>query len=103
MADRLFSAAADPRPYLDGRAVGLVVTAYGWQATGATLGAMRSIVHALRGWPTPLGVTLNTGSAPLFAPDGTCAEPRVQEQLSTMARQVVSFARTRPVIAPASG
>lgn len=89
--DLLQDTANDPRPYLDGRAVGLVVTAYGWQATGATLGSMRSIVHALRGWPTPLGVTLNTGAGGLFAADGACADPRVLEQLTTMARQVVGF------------
>jgi FMN reductase len=95
--DLIQDTARDPRPYLDGLAVGLVVTAYGWQATGATLGSLRSIVHALRGWPTPLGVTLNTSSPAPFSSDGTCAEPRVAEQLSTMARQVASFARqTRP-------
>lgn len=91
--DLMQDTAADARPYLDERAVGLVVTAYGWQATGATLGSLRSIVHALRGWPTPFGVTLNTGSGSLFAPDGACAEARVQEQLSTMALQVVGFVR----------
>src|SRR4051812_9310979 len=51
---------ADRRPYLDGRAVGCVVCAAGWQATTTTLVAMRSTVHALRGWPTPLGVTINS-------------------------------------------
>ncbi|MBS0411461.1 MAG: NAD(P)H-dependent oxidoreductase, partial [Proteobacteria bacterium] len=35
--DLLQDTAGDARPYLDGRAVGLLVTAYGWQATGATL------------------------------------------------------------------
>ena len=52
--------AKDARPYLDGRAVGCIACAYGWQATDSTLIAMRSIVHALRGWPTPLGVAANT-------------------------------------------
>lgn len=89
--DLLQDTADDARPYLDGRAVGLIVTAFGWQATGATLGSLRSIVHALRGWPTPLGVTLNTGAGGLFAPDGACTDLRVQEQLSVMARQVVGF------------
>jgi FMN reductase len=55
----------DSRPYLDGRAVGCIVTSAGAQAGGATLAALRSIVHALRGWPTPLGVTLNTSERPL--------------------------------------
>src|SRR5262249_37397071 len=41
----------DPRPYLDGRAVGCISCAYGWQATMTTLVSLRSVVHALRGWP----------------------------------------------------
>ena len=49
-----------PRPYLDGRAVGLIVAAAGWQATGTTVTALRSTVHALRGWPTPFAATVNT-------------------------------------------
>src|SRR5215210_4500152 len=57
------------RPYLDGRAVGCIACAGGWQAAAATLAGLRSIVHALRGWPTPLGVALNT-SEPVFGPDG---------------------------------
>ena len=40
----------DPRVYLDGRAVGCIACAYGWQATGSTMSTLRSIVHALRGW-----------------------------------------------------
>ena len=39
----------DPEPYLDGRAVGLIVCGHGWQSTGVVLSAFRSIVHALRG------------------------------------------------------
>lgn len=50
----------DSRPYLSGRCVGCIVTAHGWQAGGVVLTSLRSIVHALRGWPTPLGVTLNS-------------------------------------------
>src|SRR5690554_2280612 len=50
----------DPLPYFEGRAVGLIACAYGWQSTGTTLVAMRSIVHALRGWPTPLAVAINS-------------------------------------------
>lgn len=49
----------DPRIYFDGLPVGLIATAYGWQATGSTLAALRSVVHALRGWPTPLGAGIN--------------------------------------------
>lgn len=80
-----------PRPYLDGRAVGCIVTAYGWQGAGTTLTSVRTIVHALRGWPTPLGVTLNT-AIPLFDSAGLCMDPRTQTQFEMLAAQVVSFA-----------
>lgn len=80
------------RPYLDGRAVGCIVTAYGWQGAGTTLTSVRTIVHALRGWPTPLGVTLNT-AIPLFDDQGRCTDERVQTQFEMLAAQVVEFAR----------
>ncbi|WP_116810759.1 NADPH-dependent FMN reductase [Steroidobacter cummioxidans] len=81
----------EPRPYLDGRAVGCIVTAYGWQGAGTTLTSVRTIVHALRGWPTPLGVTLNT-AMPLFDAAGVCMDERIQTQFEMLAQQVVSFA-----------
>lgn len=82
---------ADGRPYLDGRAVGCISCAYGWQATGSVLAALRSIVHALRGWPTPLGIGVNTLN-PLFDPAGACTDEALSGQLAIMASQVVSFA-----------
>lgn len=82
----------EARPYLDGRAVGCIVTAYGWQGAGTTLTSVRTIVHALRGWPTPLGVTLNT-ALPLFDDQGRCTDERVQTQFEMLAAQVVEFAR----------
>jgi FMN reductase len=85
---------ADAAPYFDGRAVGCIVCAYGWQATGTTLTALRSIVHALRGWPTPIGVGINT-TAKVFDSAGACLEESVARQLGMMATQVVEFARMR--------
>jgi FMN reductase len=81
----------DERSYLDGRAVGCIVTAAGWQTCGSTLAALRSIVHALRGWPTPLGATLNT-TEPIFDASGACIDPKALAQLATVAQQVVGFA-----------
>jgi FMN reductase len=80
----------DERPYLDGRAVGVIVCAAGWQATTTTLVSLRSMVHALRGWPTPLGVAINSLDLP-FTVDGT-VEERVRLQLELLGRQVVQFA-----------
>jgi len=92
--DLLEDLATDERPYLDSRAVGCVVTGAGSQAGGVTLGALRGMVHALRGWPTPLGVALNTSTA-VFGVTGGCSDPRVADQLQTLARQVVEFALGR--------
>ena len=58
--DYLEELRGDQRPYLDGRAVGLIAVARGWQASVSTLGTLRQVVHALRGWPTPLGLAINS-------------------------------------------
>jgi FMN reductase len=81
----------DERPYLDGRAVGCIVTARGWQACTTTLQSLRAIVHALRGWPTPLGATLNT-AAGIFDDDGLCTDPAAALQVEVVAHQVARFA-----------
>jgi FMN reductase len=83
----------DARPYLQDRPVGLVATGAGWQGAVVTLTALRGIVHALRGWPTPLGVPINT-IEPVFDKDGACIAPKIADQLNMMAAQVVEFART---------
>jgi FMN reductase len=78
--------------YLDGRAVGCIVTAAGWQACVSTLMALRSIVHALRGWPTPLGAALNTSDG-IFDAAGVCTDAKVLNQLTLVGKQVVEFAQ----------
>jgi FMN reductase len=83
----------DPRPYLDGRAVGCIGCAYGGQATATTLTSLRNIVHALRGWPTPLGVTVSSTSA--VARDGSVTDEKTCERLHFLGRQVVEFAQAR--------
>ncbi|MCI4337643.1 MAG: NAD(P)H-dependent oxidoreductase, partial [Thermoplasmata archaeon] len=77
-------------PYLEGRAVGIIVCASGWQATSTTLASIRSVVHALRGWPTPLGVAVNSGAVE-YDEDGLPVGP-VRDQLRIMVDQVVGFA-----------
>ncbi|PXW28654.1 NADPH-dependent FMN reductase [Paraburkholderia caballeronis] len=81
----------DERTYLSGRAVGCIACAGGVQAGASTLATLRSIVHALRGWPTPLGVMLNT-SMPLFDADGACVDASSAGQLGILAKEVVMFA-----------
>lgn len=82
----------DVRPYFDGRAVGVIVAADGWQASGTTLAAVRGIIHAMRGWPTPLGAALNSTGG-LFDDSGDFRDRRDAWQVETVAQQVVQFAR----------
>jgi FMN reductase len=82
----------DKRPYLEGRAVGCIVTASGWQTGGTTLSALRSIIHALRGWPTPLGAALNAAEV-LFDAEGNCSDAKSASQMQIMVRQILEFAR----------
>jgi FMN reductase len=84
--DYLEDLARDERPYLEGRAVGLIATAYGDQATMSTLHTLRSVVHALRGWPTPMGATLRVHQG-LFSPGGHCLEDRARMQLELVGQQ----------------
>lgn len=96
----------DPRPYLDGRAVGCVVTSAGCQAGGVTLSALRAIVHALRGWPTPLGVTVNSAEPPPAAGNGqphVDAVARCAPRLQTVGHQVIEFAHVFGALLPAAG
>ena len=92
---------ADARPYFDGRAVGCIATGAGWQGANTTLAALRGVVHALRGWPTPIGVAINS-AMPVFDPDGTCLNPEIRSHLELMAAQVVRFARWSATDRPAA-
>lgn len=84
----------DARPYFHGRAVGCIAVAYGWQAALTTLSTLRTVAHALRGWPTPLGAALNA-SQPLFDAEGRVVDEQARFQLETVGRQVVEFAQMR--------
>lgn len=84
----------DERVYLEGRAVGCIVCAEGSQAMGSTLASLRAIVHALRGWPTPFGATLNTTGRP-FGNAGQPADAAAVQACETVAGQVVGFALMR--------
>jgi FMN reductase len=88
--DHLESLRDDARPYLSGRAVGTIVTAAGWQACGTTLVSLRSTIHALRGWPTPYGVTVNSADQ-VFAEGGVLLEP-IAAALRLVTDQVLEFA-----------
>lgn len=91
--------AEDSRPYFDGLPVGLIAAGSGWQGANTTVAALRSIVHALRGWPTPLAVALNSRQ-PLFDAEGQLVATQVDEQIRAMAGQIMQFLeRARPPVA----
>ncbi len=88
----------DPRVYLDNTPWGCISCAYGWQAAVGTLTQLRGIGHALRAWPTPLGVAINSAD-PVWEPSGELADTDqgkvVANQLELLASQVLAFAQTR--------
>lgn len=84
----------DAAPYFQGKPVGIIITADGWQAAGTSLMAVRAIIHAMRGWPTPFGAALNA-TAGLFDEAGDCKDAKDAWQLATVAEQVMDFAQMR--------
>jgi len=83
------------RAYLDGLPVGLIAVAAGWQAAVTTLENMRTVVHALRGWPTPFGAAVNI-SGEIFVDGADDATAR--GHVAMVADQVIDFARARRLV-----
>lgn len=82
------------RVYLDGMAVGCIAVAYGWQATVSTLHQLRQVAHAVRGWPTPLGASVNASVTKLDH-EGNSDDAQAVAQLEGVGAQVAEFARMR--------
>ncbi|MGW4856204.1 NAD(P)H-dependent oxidoreductase [Streptomyces sp. NPDC004288] len=76
-----------PVPYLEGRAIGTVAVGAGAQGAVSTLTTLRTVGHALRGWPTPVGVAVATAPEEPAA-DGTGLAPDAA-RLVEMVSQVV--------------
>ncbi|HTY29003.1 MAG TPA: NAD(P)H-dependent oxidoreductase [Mycobacterium sp.] len=83
----------DSTVYLDNKPFGVITCAYGWQAAVGTLGQLRVIGHALRAWPTPLGVAINSAD-PVWDADGELVDTTVRTQLELLATQLLTFARS---------
>lgn len=86
--------ARDAEPYLAGKPVGCIASAFGWQAIGTTLVGLRSVVHSLRGWNTPTGVAINS-TQKIFDAEGLVCHDEVKAEIHDMARQIVDFARMK--------
>jgi FMN reductase len=80
-----------PRVYLDNTPWGCISCAYGWQAAVGTLGQLRVIGHALRAWPTPLGVAINSAD-PVWDDTGKLVDGTVRGQLDMLATQLLAGA-----------
>ena len=84
---------SDPRVYLDGTPWGSITCAFGWQAAVGTLGQLRVVGHALRAWPTPLGVAINSAD-PVWDEKGELTDESIQNQLQMLATQLLTFAKS---------
>lgn len=97
--DWLEELSGDPRPYIDGIPVGCISVAGGSQSSVATLLSLRTVVHTLRGFPTPFGVALT--SVPGLFQSGECTDAGVSDQLAALGRQVADYSG-RLAAAPAA-
>ena len=82
--------AHDVPPYLDGRAIGVLSTGAGTQAAVQTVNALRDVVHALRAWPTPIGVPIHESRRSMAVDE--VIDERTATMLRAMGAQVVEFA-----------
>ncbi len=89
--DYIEDLSTDDRPYLHGRPVGLIATSFGHQAAMSTLLTLRSITHALRGWPTPIGAAIRT-TQETFDENGEIRDAGARIQLELVGQQVLSMA-----------
>jgi FMN reductase len=90
--------AADDRPYLDCMPVGCIAVARGSQGAVSALGNLRTVVHALRGFPTPYGAAVIPAAA---APGASWLTEPVRERLEMVGRQVHDLAAALRSLAPA--
>ncbi|MGE0182786.1 MAG: NADPH-dependent FMN reductase [Parvularculaceae bacterium] len=82
----------DDPAYLAGKAVGCAATGFGWQGANAALTTLRQIAHALRGWPAPMGITINSIEQK-FSAEAICDDEKAQRQIAILANDLVLFAR----------
>jgi FMN reductase len=79
------------RPCLEARAVGLLACDEG-PGAGNALAVLRGRIHALGGWPTPMGVRLTRQDSAAIDPYGAIADAGVAERFDTLTDQVMGFA-----------
>jgi FMN reductase len=88
--DYLTPLADDVRPYLTGRAVTCIAAGGGLPGAVGTLSALRYTVHALRGWPTPMHIPINSSAAP-FNEAGTLLDAKLAKTFAAAEEDLWSF------------
>ncbi|MEM6827228.1 MAG: NADPH-dependent FMN reductase [Pseudomonadota bacterium] len=91
--DHLQPLMEDERAYLTGRPVLCVAAGGGLQGAVNTLSSLRDIVHALRGWPTPMQVPISSSAKP-FDDQGNCTDGRLEKSLLAARDNLLSFVRS---------
>jgi NAD(P)H-dependent FMN reductase len=83
-----------PRMFLEGVPVGCVAVGAGAQGMASTLTTLRTIGHALRAWPTPLGVTARDWADDTAVVTDEVSPEQLQSraQMAVMISQVLSMA-----------
>lgn len=80
----------DDRVYFSGLPVGCIGVAYGNQAAVSVVSGIRSITHALRGFPTPYGAAVVV--SPENYRHGSYTDPAVAEQFRLVGTEVAAYA-----------
>jgi FMN reductase len=78
--------------YLDGRPVGVIASGAGPTAAAHTIATLRGVAHALRGWPTPLGVAIDSAAVTVSPQGQATFDDKTAGQLTQMGRQIVDCA-----------
>lgn len=61
-------------------------------AAARTVTTVRGVAHALRGWPTPLAVAIDSGTVTVSPQGHTVFDDKTARQLTLMGRQIVACA-----------
>jgi NAD(P)H-dependent FMN reductase len=87
--DYIEEMAGDERPYLDRLPVGCIAVARGSQGAVSALDNLRTVIHALRGFPTPYGAAV---TLPAAVPGAGWLTGPVRERLELVGQQVYGLA-----------
>jgi FMN reductase len=70
--------------------VGCIGVGLGLPGAVSVTESLRSVAHALRGWPTPYAASVKLSNG-LFTAPGVCNDEQVARQLRMVGQQVAEF------------